>query len=242
MKFRIILIVVFLIMVTTLYSQTKNIVIVDTPTANTISRGMYNVSFLAYDNGGVGSKVIVGIFDNFYGGISLDLQNLLGKDNPQWNNPVPVARFRLTEGWKKFPAAIAIGFDTFYVGSEGRTYNVNNELNRMIAGPYFVFTIPIYLFDEQQFINYGMRVPTVPDYVADDASYFLSLDVPIGENFNFKYEFERIYWNFKRHEDFMYNVAFRYSYMDHLGVEIGVLFQEDEKPNRILRIEYNAEF
>ena len=112
----------------------------------------------------------------------------------------------------------------------------------MIAGPYFVFTIPVYLFDEQQFVSYGMMTPTLPNYIVKDTSYFLSFDVPIGENFTFKSEIERVYWNFSRYKDWMYNVGARYSYMDHLAVELGVLFQIDQKPNRIFRIEYNSQF
>ncbi|HMB20353.1 MAG TPA: hypothetical protein VKQ10_04725, partial [Spirochaetota bacterium] len=87
-----------------------------------------------------------------------------------------------------------------------------------------------------------IRVPTQPDYVPEDTSYFVSLDIPLGEYFIFKAESERIYYNFGRTGDWLYNIGMRYSYMYQLGIEFDVLLQNDERANRIIRIEYINEF
>lgn len=220
----------------------RNTTVIDTPTAYTIARGTYQLSFLGYDNGGVELKAFIGLHNNFFLGASLDIQAAIGKDDPKPNVPGVVGKIKFTDGWEMFPISFALGYDSFYIGEEGRTYNSKNELNRMIYGPYFVITKPIYLFNDEQHIHFGMRIPTQPEYIPEDTSYFLALDIPLGEIFIFKAEMERVYYNFERAKEWLYNVGMRYSYMQRLGIEFDVLFQKDENPNRIIRIEYINEF
>lgn len=220
----------------------RNTTVIDTPSAYTIARGTYQVSFLGYDNGGVELKSFIGLHDNFFMGVSVDMQNAIGKDDIEPNVPGVIAKLKFTDGWEMFPISFAIGYDSFYIGQEGKTYNATNELNRMIYGPYAVITKPIYLFNDEQHFHFGIRVPTQPDYVPEDTSYFVSLDIPLGEYFVFKAESERIYYNFGRTDEWLYNVGMRYSYMYQLGIEFDVLLQNDEPANRIIRIEYSNEF
>ncbi len=220
----------------------RNTTVIDTPSAYTIARGTYQVSFLGYENGGVELKSFIGLHDNFFMGVSVDMQNAIGKDDIEPNVPGVIAKLKFTDGWEMFPISFAIGYDSFYIGQEGKTYNATNELNRMIYGPYAVITKPIYLFNDEQHFHFGIRVPTQPDYVPEDTSYFVSLDIPLGEYFVFKAESERIYYNFGRTDEWLYNVGMRYSYMYQLGIEFDVLLQNDEPANRIIRIEYSNEF
>lgn len=224
------------------YSQSKSTTGIDTPTAYTIQRGMYQVQFLGYDNGGVELKTLIGLHDSVFLGISLDLQNAIGKGDPDPNIPGVIARLKITDGWPAFPLSIAVGYDSFYIGSIGKTENRYNKLNRMIYGPYLVFTNPIYLFNSEQYVSYGARVPTQPDYVPQDTSYFLCFDIPLNESFRIKAETERVYYNFKRDEDWLLNFGIRYTYLDQVAVEFDVMLQKHEKPNRVLRIIYNNEF
>ncbi len=226
--------------------------VIDTPTAYTIGRGTFQVSVLGYDNGGVETKALIGLHDNLFLGISFDVQNAIGKDRTEPNVPGVIARLKITDGWEAFPISIAFGYDSFYVGSEGRvarnvtpeneTEYDDNELNRMIYGPYFVITKPIYLFDDEQHIHFGMRVPTQPNYVPEDSSYFIGLDIPLGEFFAFKAEGERIYYDFSRGHEWLGNVGLKYTYMSNLGIEFGLLFQHDEPVNRVIRVEYRNVF
>ncbi len=220
----------------------RNTTVIDTPTAYTIARGTYQLSFLGYDNGGVELKAFIGLHNNFFLGASLDIQSAIGKDDPDPNVPGVVGKIKFTDGWEMFPISFAIGYDSFYIGEEGKTYNSKNELNQMIYGPYFVITKPIYLFNDEQHIHFGMRIPTQPEYVPEDTSYFLALDIPLGEIFVFKAEIERVYYNFERAKEWLYNIGMRYSYMQRLGIEFDVLFQKEENPNRIIKIEYINEF
>jgi len=225
-----------------LFAQGKQTVVMNTPTAFTIAQGTYKISFLGYDNGGMEFKTYLGLHDILFLGISFDVQSAIGRDKPEFNIPGVVARVKFTDGWQKFPVAIAAGYDSFFVGYEGVEENTKNELDRVIYGPYIVFTGSIFLFDSEQFINIGVRTPTQPHYTPKKTSYFTSLDIPLGEFFRFEAGVERLYWNFKKHEEWLYSVGMKYNYYDHIGLELAVIMQEHMKPNRVIRIEYHGQF
>jgi hypothetical protein len=224
------------------HPQGKQTVIIDTPTAFTIARGTYKVSFLEYDNGGMEFKTFLGLHDILYLGVSLDVQSAIGRDDPQFNVPGVIGKIKFNDGWEVFPIALAAGYDSFYVGYDGVEENPENEMNRVIYGPYFVMTGSIYLFDSEQYLSAGIRLPAQPYYKPENTSYFSSLDIPLGEFFRFQFEIERVYWNFKRNEEWLYNAGIKYNYFDHVGFEIAVIMQDNQKPNRIIRIEYHGEF
>jgi len=224
------------------FSQSRSTVLIDTPTAYTIGQGTYKVSSLLYENGGLELKTVIGLHDIIYLGISVDFQNLIGKENPRPNIPGVIAKIKFTDGKPPFLPAIAIGYDSFYSGIPGKTINRANELDRMIYGPYLALTSPVYLFDEEQFVSYGIRIPTQPYFEGDDTSYFLGFDVPIGESFRIKTEVERVYWNFDRFSHWLLNFGIRYTYMEQLGVEFDLILQKNQNPNRVIRIEYINNF
>ena len=225
-------------------AQMENTVVIDTPTAYTIEPGMYKISGLAYDEGGAEVKTVIGIHYNVYLGISFDVQHAIGKQNPNPNIPGVIAKLKFTDGFPTFPLAIALGYDSFCGGNEGRENEErsDNELNRMRYGPYLVFSAPVFLFDAEQYISFGIKTPTQPDYVPDDTSYFVGFDMPLSESFRFKTEAERIYWDFKDFDDWLLGFGLKYSYFEQVGLEFDIILQKDEKPNRILRLEYSDEF
>ncbi len=224
------------------FSQGTQTVVIGTPTAFTISKGTYNVLFLEYDKGGMEFKTFLGLHDILYLGLSLDVQNAIGQEKPQFNVPGVIGKIRFNDGWESFPIILAAGYDSFYVGYDGVEDNPENELNRVIYGPYFVLTGSIYLFDSEQYLSAGIRTPTQPYYKPENTSYFTSLDIPLGEFFRFQFEMERVYWNFRDRNQWLYNAGLKYNYFDHIGLEIAILMQDNQRPNRIIRIEYHGEF
>jgi hypothetical protein len=215
---------------------------VDTPTAFTIPRGSYQISFVAYDAGGVQFKTFIGIHDAVYIGASEDIEHALGKEKPDANEPAVVAKAKLTDGWETFPLSIAVGYDTFYLGSFGKIENAKNSAARLESGPYLVFTKPIYLFNDEQYFSAGIRFPVRPTLRTKDTSYFLSLCVPMGRSFTFKAETERIYYNFSRSEYWLLNFGLRFNILSRVGLECDLLKQRHENLNRIIKVEYNNEF
>ena len=75
MKKSILFIMTIVYFSTSAYAQNfiRSNIVVDTPTAYTFDRGMYQFSFLGYDSGGVELKSFIGLFDNFYIGISVSV-------------------------------------------------------------------------------------------------------------------------------------------------------------------------
>ena len=223
-------------------AQTRNLSNIDTPTAFTAARGNYHMSLLAYDAGGVEFQSLVGLTSFFHIGVSFDVQHAIGKDKMKPNVPGVVAKLKFTDGWESWPISIAVGYDSFFIGEEGATENTSNRLDKMIYGPYLAITKPIYLFDEEQYISFGVRTPTQPNYIPDDTSYYFAVDFPLNSAFRFKGEIERVFWNFKHAENWLYNIGVRYTYMDQLGIEFDFLFQQHERVNRVIRIEYYDHF
>ena len=115
---KIVLVTAIILCTHSVYAQyyVRNTTVIDTPTAYTIARGTYQLSFLGYDNGGVELKAFIGLHNNFFLGASLDIQNAIGKDDPDPNVPGVVGKLKFTDGWEMFPISFAIGYDSFYIG------------------------------------------------------------------------------------------------------------------------------
>lgn len=225
-----------------LFAQSKSINVVDTPTAFTVGRGTYLISTLFYDRGGLELKSVIGLHDNIDLGVSFDVQDLIGTETPQPNIPGVIARFQFTDHIGSFPLAIALGYDTLYLGRSGKCKDAPEKYNRVIFGPYVAATHTIYLFDNEQFISYGFRMPVQPVFEPEDTSYFLSFDVPLHYTFRIKNELERVYYDFRDPENWLVNIAARYTYMDQLSIEVGCLVRMDGTVNRVVRLEYHGEF
>jgi hypothetical protein len=231
----------------------RNTSVIDTPTAYTLGRGTYQLSMLGYDEGGLEFKAAIGLTDYIFLGASFDIEHAIGRNKAEPNNPGVIAKLKFTDGWERFPISLAIGYDSFYYGSESRAQNnraeedeegsnfSSDDFNRVIYGPYVVITKPIYLFDDEQHISVGYRIPTQPDYVPEDSSYFVSLDIPLGQHFILKGEMERIYYNFERNDEWLYNAGIRYT-VANLGIEFDFMKQKNERVNRVIRVEYRNEF
>ena len=242
LKFNCKIVVLIIILPTLLFAQGKQTVVMNTPTAFTIAKGTYKVSFLEYDNGGMEFKTYLGLHDIFFLGVSLDVQSAIGRDKPEFNVPGVIAKIKFTDGFKKFPIAIAAGYDSFFVGYDGIRENKKDELDRVIYGPYLVFTGSIYLFDAEQFVSAGIRTPTQPHYTPDKTSYFTSLDIPLGGFFRLEAGVERLYWNFRKHEEWLYSAGLKFNYFEHFAIELALIMQEHMRPNRVLRVEYHGKF
>ena len=58
-----------------------NLDIIDTPTTNTLLRGMYNFHMRFYEGGGLNTRAWVGFANVFMIGASFDVQNAIGQGN-----------------------------------------------------------------------------------------------------------------------------------------------------------------
>ncbi len=117
-----------------------------------------------------------------------------------------------------------------------------NDYNKMLCGPYIAFTIPIYLFNSEQFIVWGVRMPVQPKFKPKETSYYFGLDIPLGRYFRIKTGLERVYWDFRRPEEWTVSCGARVVFFDQLGIEFALLIEAGEQLNRVLKIEYHGDF
>lgn len=213
---------------------------VNTQTAVTLKRGEFDIALTAYEGGGIFNRNILALHDNIYLGAAFDVESAIGENNAKVNIPGVLAKAKITDGWADFPILIAVGYDAFYAGSRGKVQS-DNPLNRMIFGPYFTITKPIYLFGEEQHIHAGARMPVYPNYTPEDSELYFGIDVPIGP-FIPIFEIQRILFDSSRLKEVLFNVGLRFQFFDHLAFELDFMMSAGQKTNRMIVFEYLDRF
>ncbi len=86
--------------------------LVDMPTAGTLHRGYYNLSFRFYPNGGALGYADIGLSNRFMMGISFGGEDVISNSDPEWNPSIEFGlKFRLIDEMEYFPA-ISVGFSS----------------------------------------------------------------------------------------------------------------------------------
>jgi len=236
--------ITFAFIITSLFSHLHSATmfdVVDTPTAYTLMKGEFNISIWGYSNGGLLTRATVGLHDNIYLGASFDIENLIGEDEVKFNIPGVLARFKLTDGWSNFPLLIALGYDAFYTVGVTETNPDQNVNSRLIFGPYFVITKPMYFWEQEQHISFGVRLPVQPVYAPEDTSMFVSIDIPIGQ-FVPMFEIEKIFFEGDRFSETLFNVGFRFYMYENFAVELNFMLSAYNPASRILTFDYIGNF
>ncbi len=95
--------------------NSPNLDIIDTPTTNTLLRGMYNFHMRFYEGGGLNTRAWVGFANVFMIGASFDLQNAIGQGNVDGREPKVLAKVRIIDESIAFPS-IAFGYEPQTIG------------------------------------------------------------------------------------------------------------------------------
>lgn len=213
---------------------------VNTQTAVTLQRGEFNVAGTLYDGGGILNRNILGVHNNIYLGVAFDAENVIGYNDAQFNIPGVIAKIKLTDGWGDFPILLAIGYDAFYAGTRGKVYT-SNPYNRVIFGPYFTITKPIYLLGGEQHLHFGIRTPIQPVANPKDTELYFAFDFPMGF-FIPIFEMQHIVFDSKRLDETYFNLGFRFQVLEHLAFEIDLVMGVNQRTNRMVTIEYLDKF
>lgn len=213
---------------------------VNTQTATSLKRGEFDIGVTAYDGGGIFNRNYIALHDNIMLGAAFDVQAAIGQDSAQPNIPGILAKAKITDGWADFPILLAVGYDAFYAGSRGKV-QTDNPYNRVIYGPYFTITKPIYLFGEEQHIHGGIRMPVYPNYTPDDTEMYFGFDVPIGQ-FVPIFEVQHIVFDSSRLKETLFNLGLRFHFFEHLAFELDFMFGINQKTNRMIVVEYLDRF
>lgn len=116
--------------------------LIDTPTAGTLTRGSYDVTLRLYPQGGVIASVGIGLSSRLLLGLSYGGENVIGEGKVNWNPDLGVQlRYRLIDENIALPA-IVLGFDSqgygAYIDSTKR-YTVKSRGFFAVASKNYVF-------------------------------------------------------------------------------------------------------
>lgn len=86
--------------------------LVDMPTAGTLHRGYYNISFRFYPHGGALGYADIGLSSRFMMGISFGGEGVISSADPDWNPSIEFGlKFRVIDEMDYFPA-VSVGFSS----------------------------------------------------------------------------------------------------------------------------------
>ncbi len=221
----------------------------DVPSAQTLLRGFYSIDTSLYNNGGILTRLYIGLTDRLMLGIVNDIGGAIGSGEPDWNIPGVAGKVNIL-----FPdeetMGVAIGYDLLAGGDYGKAYN-SRITDEVVYGAYLVCTKLIHLFAGGQTWHFGIRVPILPAEAREkgkNISLFTGLYIEINEELKFIGEVENIYLNGGRGKEILYNGGIKYFFNENF--DIGLIFQYTSSPdlnpsNRVSRtlfIEYQNIF
>jgi hypothetical protein len=113
--------------------RSRDINVIDIPTAEVVDHYAYNVSFRFGRDGNLQTKPLFGVFPRLNLGFGLDGENVIGRGNSRLNRPTLNVKFRLFDGKRALPA-LAIGYD-----GQGYVWNKHlDEYEQREKGLYLV--------------------------------------------------------------------------------------------------------
>ncbi len=194
---------IFLILIIAIINSLKAEVyskkLINIPTAATLNRAELDFNTRIYDQGGILTEFNVGITENFYIGISFGGINMIGKDEPKWNQiPGISAKYVfLTEDF--YNPSMAIGFNSQGYGAwhdedfDNLNSN-NNERYEIKSQGFFLVMSKNFLvkggdlgsFGIHSGLNYCVTEKKDED---DSINLFVGFDKSIGSQIEFLFEY-----------------------------------------------------
>ena len=123
------------IFLTLIFSQVEQpyppLDLVTIPTSGTLPKGSFTLESLLIKDGGIVSKLSVGITDNFYIGLSYGIQDFISEEKLDFNKPMPEIqiKYRIYEESETVPAVV-LGLDT---QGKGRFLNRYEDGDNVVA-------------------------------------------------------------------------------------------------------------
>ncbi len=174
------IIFIFLVLnIRLLYSMTE-IVCVNNPTAEVVDYGIGEIDIRLYSYGGILSRFIFAPFNRLNFGGSLDINKILGTEEPEIRDPAFYFKWRVFDGTQLFPS-LALGYD-------GQEYNFVGSSSLPAKGLFLVFTKNLFL--EKFFCDFGTNITK---YNSENRLFgFINFRFLYQEIFSFSLEYENI--------------------------------------------------
>jgi hypothetical protein len=212
--------------------------LIDTPKTYTSYKGEIHFDFTMYDMGGILTGATLGLSDYFFLGVYLDIGQLIGSEEAQFNQPGVLARFLVSDG-STFLPPIAIGYSYFMKGEVNKVNGVT------VSGLYVVGSARYFFLRNEQSFTYGIRYPIVPiEYSRpENFSIFLGTDLELSPSFGVKAEIENIRFVNDWWRETFYNLAFGFNVIDVLTLSLEIKYSPSiDRLVRLLRIGYTTQF
>ena len=233
--------------------------LIDTPTAFSLNRGQIEIGGRLYASNGMMGEVNIGIYQNFFFGVSYGTTNIMGDQTPAWNGqPGMRLQFLAFQEDFYFPN-LSIGFD-----SQGAGQWLGDRFAVKSKGFYLVMSKNYYVSEGQLGtlgfhwgINYCVTEKDTykgDEYSGDDnMNMFVGFDKSIVPNVNFLCEYD-FAWNdnsknapdpVKKKGNGYLNLGLRWSFDDTLHLEFDmkdVLKNTGETLGREVRVIYTTSF
>ena len=180
--------------------------LVTIPTAGTLPKGSYTLEALLVNDGGILSKISVGISDNFCMGLSYGLQDFISEKEPSVNKPMPEIqiKYRAYSETTIMPA-IVVGLDTQgkgrYIERTGIYGQTNFQRYEQKAWGVYVVASKNWNLLGNLGVHVGLNKNTweTDPYHSDDSdtifkdkdlNLFFGIDKEINRSFSFLLEYD----------------------------------------------------
>lgn len=209
------------------------------PTPDNFRQGQYYSEFLMYDQGGVGIRLNVGVFNILSIGVAENFDHVIGSEPIHVNLPSAYIRFSFWEPVNHLN--YAFGFDSFAYGSNG-SYTGPDGLSSTMYGFYFTLGKSYQVFSARNMFTAGLRVPLLPAGFRHITNSSVFLGATLGSRvFKTGLTLENLYLNFSRPASILPSLLFRFSPIQ--GFEMGLTLQyqiSDNRVNRIFNLSYSG--
>ena len=203
--------------------NSPNLDIIDTPTTNSLLRGMYNFHMRFYEGGGLNTRAWVGFANILMIGASFDVQNAIGVGNVNGREPKVLAKIRIIEDNSAFPS-LAFGYEP--------------QTNGAVTIPLGVYAVVSKNFFGNLLVSGGINNHNkFTDFnLTNDLGVFANAAWLIGQDFSILCEFNDILQDGSR----SLNAGFRYAFAPELRIEFDFkgLTKTSDQYIRNLRIDY----
>jgi len=215
--------------------NSPNLDCIDTPTCNTLLRGMYNFHMRFYESGGVLTRAWVGFSNSFMIGATFNLDNVIGEGTITGREPQILAKIKILEDSPAFPS-LAIGYEPQSFGS---TYNSDpNAKYKYSNKPTGIYAVITKSLLAGFYVSAGIGNHNIwKDFVFEtDFDVFANVIWMINQDFAFLAEYNDII-----SKDYgSLNMGVRYAFAPELRIELSFkgLTKKPEEFVRNLRIDY----
>ncbi|MEW6102575.1 MAG: hypothetical protein AB1630_01955 [bacterium] len=208
--------------------------LVNIPNAETLKKGDLSLSFRIYDNGGLVMNSGLGLSNNVFVGVPLDMQNAIGDEKIETSLPLLLfLKVKCTSGNEKIPS-ISLGYYDPY----GYKKRWEGKRIKGLKGLYLVATKPIILFDLKHNLSFGFLVD-VEDYEKGGFSLFSGTELALGGKFILLAEVESIPIDSgSENKKAGFNLGTKFLLAENLDLSICAIDLFGGNPSRIVKIGY----